>query len=714
MKLFLFGITMLMIANFSYAQTSFNDSVSLQPVEVTSVKATEKNPFAKTNLSKLDIKQNNIGQDLPFILNNTQSVIVNSDAGTGVGYTNIRIRGTDATRINVTLNGIPYNDAESLGTFFVDMPDIASSASSIQIQRGVGTSANGAGSFGGSINVSTNELVKIKNFELNTTVGSYGLIKNTMLFNSGIFKKHFAIDARMSNIRSNGYVDRADAKLKSYFLSGVYFNNKNTVRLNIFTGREKTYQAYYGLTQDSLTTNRTYNSAGTERAGLPYENQVDDYTQTHYQLFYTHKFNPFLKANVATFLTRGKGFYEQYKAAQKFSKYGLPNFGTVSKTDMINQLWLDNYFYGTTFSLLYDKKQTQVIFGGGYNRYEGDHYGNIIWAKLQAAVPANYQWYNTPAHKYDFSAYTKWTQTFSKNFQTFVDVQVRNIDYDINGFRKNPTIKVSTTNLFFNPKIGFTYFKNNSKIYASYGHASKEPNRDDFEGNTETKPKPEKLDDFEIGVEHKQNSLHIGANFYYMIYKNQLINTGKINDVGAYTRTNVDNSYRAGLEIFASEKINKYLSFTGNVTFSENKVKNFTEYYDDYDNGGQKSIYHNETNIAYSPDIIANFIATITPVKNASIILTSKYVGNQFLDNTNNVNRKLNAFYTQDARIGYNVFGKNIKELNVYFQAINIFSKLYEPNGFTYSYLSGGRLFTENSYFPMAPANFVVGVNVRL
>jgi iron complex outermembrane recepter protein len=711
MKLLL-SIAMLCVASFSFAQTTFNDTSYLQPVEVNAVKATGKNPFAKTNLTKAEIKRQNIGQDLPFILNNTPSIVVNSDAGNGAGYTGIRIRGTDATRINVTLNGIPYNDAESLGTFFVDMPDIASSASSIQIQRGVGTSANGAGSFGGSINVSTNELVKQKNIELNSTVGSYGLFKNTLLFNSGIFNKHFIVDARMSSIRSEGYVDRASAKLQSYFVSGAYVNDKNILRLNVFTGREKTYQAYYGILQDSLVKNRTYNSAGTEKSGSPYENQVDDYTQTHYQLFYTHKFNPHVKANIATFLTRGKGFYEQYKAEQKLSKYGLPTFGSTTKTDMVNQLWLDNYFYGTTFSLVYDKKQTQLMFGGGYNRYQGGHYGKIIWAKIQAAVPTNYQWYNTPAHKYDFSAYTKWTQTIGKNIQTFVDLQVRNIDYNINGFRNNPTLKVNTTNLFVNPKAGITYFNKGLQLYASYGQASKEPNRDDFEGNVNTLPKPEKLHDIEIGVEYKKRTLHIGANFYHMKYKNQLVNTGKINDVGAYTRTNIDNSFRAGIEFFAMEEINKYLSFTGNVTFSENKVKNFTEYFDDYDNGGQKSNFYNESDIAYSPNIIGSLIVNITPAKNASITLTSKYVGSQFLDNTSNSNRRLNAFYTQDVRVGYNFSGRLFKEINLYVQAMNIFSKVYEPNGYTFSYISGGALQTENYFFPMAPANFVFGINI--
>jgi iron complex outermembrane recepter protein len=711
MKLLLSAFMLCIVVN-SFAQKQFNDTSFLLPVEISSVKATEKNPFAKTNLNKATIKQNNIGQDLPFILNNTPNVVANSDAGNGAGYTGIRIRGTDATRINVTLNGIPYNDAESLGTFLVNIPDIASSAGSIQIQRGVGTSANGAGSFGGSINISTNELVKEKNLELNTTIGSYGLFKNTLLFNSGIFNKHFIVDARMSNIRSEGYVDRASAKLQSYFVSAAYVNDKNVLRLNVFTGREKTYQAYYGVLQDSLITNRTYNSAGTEKKDSPYENQVDDYTQTHYQLFWTRKFNPYVKANIATFLTRGKGFYEQYRANQELSNYGLPPFGSSTQTDMVNQLWLDNYFYGTTFSLVYDKKQTQLIFGGGYNRYEGGHYGKIIGATLQAAIPANYKWYNTTARKYDFSAYAKWTQTIGKNLQTFVDIQVRNIDYKINGFRNNPTLKVNTTNFFVNPKAGITYFNKGLQLYASYGQASKEPNRDDFEGNANTQPKAEKLHNIEMGVEYKKKKLHIGANFYHMKYKNQLVNTGKINDVGAYTRINIDDSYRAGVELFATEEISKYLSFTGNISFSENKVKNFIQYFDDYDNGGQQSKLYDETDIAYSPNVVGSFIVNITPIKNASIILTSKYVGSQFLDNTSNNNRKLNAFYTQDVRVGYNFSGNVFKEVNIYAQAINIFSKVYEPNGYTFSYISGGALTTENYFFPMAPANFVIGINI--
>ncbi len=704
---------MLCIVNL-YAQNkkTFNDTSFLQPVEITAVKAQEKNPFAKTNLTKAEIKKLNIGQDLPFILNNTPSVVVNSDAGTGIGYTGIRIRGTDATRINVTLNGIPYNDAESLGTFFVDMPDIAASAGSIQIQRGVGTSANGAGSFGGSINVSTNELNKEKHLELSSTAGSYESFKNSLVFNSGIFGKHFTVDARMSNIRSQGYIERASARLQSYFVSTAYVTEKSSLRLNVFTGKERTYQAYFGVNETALDTNRRYNSAGRDKPGTPYENEVDDYRQTHYQLFYNHQLSRYIKANIAVFFTKGKGYYEQYKTMAKLSSYGLPNFGTIKRTDLIRRLWLDNNFYGSIFSVQYDKNKTQVIVGGGYNRYEGQHFGEIIWAKEQAAVPKNYRWYDNPAHKYDFSSYVKWTQSISKSFQTFADLQVRNINYTINGFRYNPELKIKTNYLFFNPKAGITFTKNNYKIYASYGRAVKEPNRDDFEADVKALPKPEKLNDIEAGIESNNANVKLGANFYYMFYKDQLVLTGKINDVGAYTRTNIPNSYRAGVELFGSAVLSKIFSVNGNLTLSKNKVKNFTEFFDDYDNGGQGSKFYKEADISFSPNIISSLSLNIIPTTNLLLTLTGKYVGEQYLDNTSNKNRLLKDFYTQDVKLSYTLKGKSFSEVNFFAQGINIFSKKYTPNGYTFSYVSGGALTTENFYYPMATANFVFGVNI--
>ena len=697
----------------SEAQTGkLSDTTKLEPVEVTAVRATEKNPFAKTTLTKDFIQKNNTGRDLPFILDQTPSVVVNSDAGNGIGYTGIRIRGTDATRINVTLNGIPYNDAESQGTFFVDLPDIASSANSIQIQRGVGTSSTGAGSFGGSINLSTNEVNKEKSFELNNTVGSYGSFKNTLIYNSGIFGKHFTADARVSNIRTDGYIDRAAVSLQSFFVSTAYVSDKNTLRLNVFSGREKTYQAWDGVPQYQLDTNRTYNSAGTEKPGTPYDNQTDNYTQTHYQLFYNHTFNPYWKANIAVFLTRGKGYYEQYKAGEDLTDYGLPAYTTGTTTDLVRRLWLDNYFYGNIFSVQYNKSKTQVIIGGGYNRYDGDHYGEIVHALSQPLVPAKYRWYDNNAKKNDFSAYTKWTQSLSQHFETFVDLQVRHVNYKIAGFRNNPAVTTDKDWTFFNPKAGITFTMNKFKAYASYGRAAKEPNRDDFEAAPSQQPTPEILNDIETGVEYKSEKYFFGANFYHMFYKDQLILTGKINDVGAYTRTNIPDSYRTGIELQAGVKLNSILSLSGNITLSKNKVKNFTEYIDDYDNGGQAVNQYKSTDIAFSPKMISSISANIIPVQHALLTLTGKYVSSQFLDNTSDETRMLRAYYSQDARASYSIAGKTIRQTEIFAQVNNVFSRKYEPSGYTFSYIAGG-LTTENYYFPMAPINWVVGINLK-
>ncbi|MCC7379921.1 MAG: TonB-dependent receptor plug domain-containing protein, partial [Chitinophagaceae bacterium] len=390
------------ITAFAQTEKKFNDTTLLQPVEVQAIRAGYKAPFAKTNLVKKDIEKNNLGQDIPFLLNQTPSVVVNSDAGNGVGYTGIRIRGTDASRINVTLNGIPYNDAESQGTFFVDLPDFLSSANSIQIQRGAGTSSNGAGAFGASINISTNEINKDFYVATNNSVGSFNTWKNNLQFGSGIIDKHFTIDGRLSSIRSNGYIDRATSNLKSFYLSTAYITGKNSLRLNIFSGKEKTYQAWNGVPEYLLETNRTYNSSGTEKPGEPYKNETDNYTQTHYQLFFNHKFNNYFTANAAVFLTTGKGYYEQYKADEKFSAYYLPDYfngtSTIKKTDLVRRLWLDNDFYGSIFSLQYKKHQTQIIVGGGYNAYDGKHFGEIKWAAVQAAIPSNYHWYDNTAY----------------------------------------------------------------------------------------------------------------------------------------------------------------------------------------------------------------------------------------------------------------------------------------------------------------------------
>lgn len=702
----------------SFAQNqNLTDTTMLQPLEVTSVKAGSKTPVAKTNFTKEMIHKLNSGQDLPFIINQTPSVVANSDAGNGIGYTGIRIRGSDASRINITLNNIPYNDAESQGTFLVNLPDFASSANSIQVQRGVGTSTNGAGAFGGSINISTNEIEKEKSFIVNNSVGSFGSIKNTLMFHSGIFRKNFLFDGRISNINSDGYIDRATSRLQSLYGSMAYLTDKSSVRLNVFTGREKTYQAWYGINEQTLKTNRRFNPAGTEKADAPYDNETDNYTQTHYQLFLNHKINNNWKANITAFFTRGKGYYEQYKANEAFADYGLPNYvdnnGTKTSTDIVRQLWLDNNFYGNIYSLNYRKNKTDINIGGGWNVYEGKHYGKVKYTKDPVNIPSYLRWYNLKAKKTDYSGYAKWSHAISKKWETFVDLQLRSVNYDINGFRNNPSLIVNNDYTFFNPKAGITYTHKNIQFFASYARAAKEPNRDDFEAGINAQPKAEKLDDYEAGFSLQEKKMKWQLNVFYMNYRDQLVLTGKINDVGAYTRSNVRSSYRAGVELQNNWTINKLFSVMANISVSENKVRNFEEFIDDYDNGGQIKKSYKKTDLSYSPPVIANLSLNVKPVSKLEINFNTKYVDRQFMDNTSNAARSLQSFAVQDMRINY-VFktkGNTVIEANL--NIFNLFSEKYEPNGYTFSYISNQKMTTENYYFPMAPINWMLGLNMK-
>jgi iron complex outermembrane recepter protein len=693
-----------------------SDTLMLENIEITSIRAADKAPFTKTNLSKQQIEKVNLGQDLPFVLNQTPSVVVNSDAGNGVGYTGIRIRGSDASRINVTLNGIPYNDAESQGTFFVDLPDISSSVNSIQIQRGVGTSSNGAGAFGATINVSTNEVNKEKYLEFNNSYGSFNTWKNTLKAGSGLLANHFTIDARFSNITSDGYIDRATSDLKSFSGSIAYLNTKSSLRLNLISGKEKTYQAWYGIPESFLDSDRTYNPAGTEKPGSPYENETDNYKQTHYQLFYNQKFNSLFSFNVAAFLTRGKGYYEEYRAEQAFSDYFLPDFingtDTIASTDLIRRLWLDNYFYGSIFSLQYNKNKTRFMFGGGLTQYDGGHYNIVTWA--DKGFPADYKYYNAPASKSDVNFYAKLMQTLGAGFTGFIDLQGRFIKYKINGFEDHPEINIRKNYSFFNPKAGVSFNKNNYQAYLSFSVAAKEPNRDDFEAGIKQIPKPELLYDLEFGLEKKNELFNYGATFYYMFYHNQLVNTGKINDVGAYTRTNAPESFRAGVELQADAKLSKWINFSGNISFSKNKIKNFTEFVDDYDNGIQKENSYHNTNISFSPDIVGSAGINIIPIKNTEINLQSKYVGRQFLDNTSHLRRSLDPYFVENVRLSYSLLKKVFKKVDFIFQVNNVFNNLYEANGYTYNYIYGGEFSVENYYFPMAGINFMAAVNIKL
>jgi iron complex outermembrane receptor protein len=688
----------------------------MQPVEVRATRASDQAPFAKTNISKKEIEKMNLGQDLPFLLNQTPSVVVNSDAGNGVGYTGIRIRGTDATRINMTINGIPYNDAESQGLFFVNLPDFASSVNNIQIQRGVGTSSNGAGAFGATMNFSTNEVNTSPYAEINNSYGSFNTWKNTVKAGSGLIDDHFTVDARLSHVTSDGYVDRASSNLSSAYLSAAWLSSKTSIRFNFLIGKEKTYQSWNGVSESDLKTNRTFNSAGTERPQGPYNNETDNYRQDHYQLFFNHQINKNTSFNTAFFFTKGNGYYEQYKAQQSYSDYGLPDYAigtdTLTGTDLIRQLWLDNDFYGQVFSIQHKGNKNLLTFGGGWNRYDGNHFGKIVWAT--AGVPDNYIWYDHEAYKTDINLFGKYQQRITSSLETFVDLQYRSVLYNIDGFRNNPTVKVRETYDFVNPKIGITWFNDKYQVFGSWSVGQKEPNRDDFEAGQGQIPKPEKLNDFELGVERKSSQLKWGATFYYMRYKDQLVLTGKINDVGAYTRVNIPDSYRLGVELQASAYLNTWLNVAGNLTLSKNKVIDFTEYYDDYDNGGQKIVTHSNTDIALSPAVTGSAVVNIIPIKNLQISLPGKYVSQQYLDNTSNSARILNAFYVQDAQVSYSIKDFVAKEINLMFQVNNLFDKKYEPNGYTFSYQYGGDLITENYYFPMAGTNFMFAVNIKL
>lgn len=688
----------------------------LQPVEIRAIRAGEKAPFTKTNITKKEIEKNNQGQDLPFLLNQCPSVVVNSDAGNGVGYTGIRIRGSDPTRINVTVNGIPYNDAESQGTFFVDMPDIASSLSSIQIQRGVGTSSNGAGAFGASINIASNEFIEDPYAEINNSYGSFNTWKHTVKAGSGLLNDHFTIDARLSKISSDGFINRASSNLHSFYLSTAYINKKSTLRLNIISGKEKTYQAWNGILQEDLKKSRTLNSAGTEKPGDPYVNETDNYQQDHYQLFFNHQFNNYLTFNTAVFLTRGKGYYEQYKAGESFADYGLPNTiiatDTIRETDLVRQLWLDNCYYGNILSLQYRKENTELALGGSITRYDGDHFGKVIWA--EKFVPLNHQWYKLDARKTDASAYVKLQQKLWQKWEAFLDLQYRHVNYEMNGFRDNPSLLVKNKYDFFNPKAGINYSGNGLNAYLSYAVGNKEPNRDDFEAGTANQPKQESLHDFELGVEKRAAWFSWGLTGYYMLYKNQLVLTGKINDVGAYTRTNIPNSYRAGIELQGAVKLSSWFNAAVNLALSRNKVNGFTEFMDDYDNGGQKMTIYNKPDIAFSPNVVGSATLGFQPIKNGEISLISKYVGRQFLDNTSNKTRSLSPFYVQDLRLSYTLKTAIPKEMNIMFHVNNLLNSHYEPNGYTYSYVDGGRVQTQNYLFPMAGVNWMVGVGIKL
>lgn len=686
-------------------------------VVVNSTRANRNTATAYTDVNMETIERRNFGQDIPVLLELEPSVVSTSDAGAGVGYTGIRVRGSDPTRINVTLNGIPINDSESHGVFWVNMPDLASSLDNIQVQRGVGTSSNGAAAFGASINMQTNTFRKEWYVETMNGYGSFNTWRHTVKAGSGLIANKFTIDGRFSRISSDGYIDRATSSLWSWYGSAAYHGKKTMIRFNAIGGRERTYQAWWGVPEDSLETNRTYNY-------YTYENEVDNYGQDHYQLIFTHEFDRKWNININGHYTRGKGYFEQYREQDELADYGIEpelvgdSLFTIS--DLVRRRWLDNHFYGFTYAINYTGKKVSLTLGGGWNNYIGDHYGEVIQTQFTEYEEIAQRYYFDDARKTDISSYVRGNFQAHKKVNLFADLQVRSIEYGFEGPEADLFGNVSITEqqlnwLFFNPKFGINYELNDrNRFYTSLAMGNREPARVDIVDATQnSRPTHETLYDWELGYERKSRIYSIGINAYWMIYQNQLVLNGRVNDVGAYIRENVDWSDRYGVELMWSVNILKNLNLSGNFTWSQSKIWDFTEYIDDYDNGGQVAIHHGLTDISFSPNYIATANLTYEPIKNLEASFITQYVGEQFLDNTSNRNRMLDDYVLGQFRARYSFRWKFFKEIGVGVQFNNIFNQLYESNGYTFSYILGGETTTENYYYPQAGFNFMTMLTLK-
>lgn len=698
-----------------------------EEVVISATRAGASTPTTYTNLSEEEISAANFGQDLPYILEFTPSAVVTSDAGAGVGYTGIRIRGTDPTRTNVTINGIPVNDAESHGVFWVNMPDLASSVENIQVQRGVGTSTNGAAAFGASLNVQTNTLNDQAYAEVENAYGSFNTWRHTVKAGTGLINNAFSVDARLSRITSDGYIDRASSDLKSYYLAGAWHGKNSVLRVNVFGGAEKTYQAWNGVSSDDLENNRTFNSAGMyfdEEGNMQfYDNEVDDYQQHHYQLHFSHRFGEKWYFNTSLHYTRGFGFFEQYREDDRFSTYGLNPVitatDTITNTDLIRRRWLDNHFYGQVFSLDYNNQRgLNVTLGGGWNAYDGDHFGEIIWARFASQSSIRDRYYDNNAFKSEWHAYLKVTKKWGR-FTAFADLQYRAIDYRFEGPNVvNEVLSFTDQSVnygFFNPKAGVMFdLDERNNFYASIGVAHREPVRRDFtESTPDSRPTPEQLRNIEAGYRHKGRKWFLNANYFLMDYQDQLVLTGQVNDVGAYTRINIPDSYRMGIEIEGGLRISDKISLSGNAALSRNKIPSFTEFIDDFDEGGQVAVNHTNTDIAFSPALVAGGSLTYEPVKDLRISFMPRYVSEQFLDNTSDRNRMLDAYFISNLRAHYVIRDLLFNEIELGVLVYNLFDEQFENNGYTFSYVAGGETITENFYYPQAGINFLCSVALK-
>ena len=728
-------------------------SVELQNVEVVSTRASKKTPVAFTDMNREQLKAVNFGQDVPYLLSLTPSITMTSDAGNGIGYTSLRVRGTDPSRINITANGIPMNDAESAQLYWVNMGDFASSVQSMQIQRGVGTSTNGAGAFGATLNMQTENIGTEPFVGIDLSGGSYYSHKETLRFGTGLLSEHWGIQGRLSNIGSKGYLDRASTKLNSYFLQAGYFGDNTVVKFITFNGQEETYHAWnYTSKYEQSLYGRTYNSCGeyydADGNTRYYDNQTDNYHQQNYQLIWNQRLTGELNLNAALHYTRGDGYYEEYKRKRTLFEYDLDNAMTWAKSDLVRQKKMGNDFYGVVASLLYNnKKDLQATLGGGWNKYDGDHYGLVKWVKSPVdALQPDHQYYDNNAKKTDFNIYGKVTYEFLRGLSAYVDLQYRHVNLKMNG----PTDEINwDTNQrivydldksfnFFNPKFGFSYdITTNHKTYVSYAIAHKEPTRNNFENNINAElamPKAERLNDLEAGYKYQSEHFTAGANFYWMNYKDQFVLTGEIDKIGEAITRNLPKSYRLGMELEAAWKPIDWLHWDVNATWSKNRVKDITVQLTD------KSVANlGDQPLAFSPDFIFNNILTFD-YRGLKASIQSQYVSKQYLTNTGfesyqtlddngqsvDVSMMLDGHFTTNIDLSYTfrLPKLGLKDVTAGVTLYNVFSAKYDNNGwaapaFT---MQDGRVVAtgwdasdqyEAGFAPSAPFNLMAHLSVN-
>ena len=714
------GIYFLLLISFNVYSQQVIDTLQgtkqvLDEVIVQSVRVKYSSPISHSNISKSEMSSRNLGQDLPVLLNFLPSVVTTSDAGAGIGYTGIRIRGVSPQSTNITINGIPFNDPESHGTYWVNLPDFVSSVESLQVQRGVGTSTNGSGAFGASINILTDAISESPYAQISNSVGSFNTLKHTVKFSSGKLNDSFELSGRLSKIDSDGYIDRAYSDLKSYFIQGAYIKGNTLIKALTFGGHEKTYQSWYGLSWDELQDNRRQNP-------YTYENEIDNYKQDHYQLHWNQKLNEKWSTNLGLNYTYGRGYFEQYREADSVDTYGGivdsdtdQNGNLTGTTDLIRRRWLDNNFYVLNASTNYNSSKLNLMFNTSYSTYSGDHFGEVIWARnFSKSSSIRDRYYDGNGKKTDFSLFAKGSLILNNAFEFYADFQLRNVNYKTTGYTSDlVNMLLDESYSFFNPKFGLSYkLSSQSMVYGSYSRANREPSRSDFESNENIKP--EQLNDFEIGWRFRKDGLRLNINTYYMLYNEQLVLTGELDDVGSPIRTNSGSSYRMGIEAEAKIKLSEFFLMNTNVTLSSNKNKQTLSKFDG------KIVDFGKTNISFSPDVIASNTIVFSPKDNLDISFLSKYVGKQYMGNIDAVNSILDSYFVNDLNLNYKINpNKTFKEIIISGLINNILDKEYVSNGYYYTYddtwsVPGQTKTMDGAgYYPQATRNFLIGITLK-